>query len=432
MDTNELTVALREATDGVEPRPTFAADVLRGGRRRRSRNRLTIGAAVAGTAAVAVVAATVLPNHLASPPPPADQPTEFSLLDRSGGYLIADEAVTRAALAGWTDGIAGNVGKAAGISPADLRGEPHVYWAGSTSSMTAAIVAQEMTLSDGTRAVASGAVADNPDDDRPNELELVGATSTTAAFLLPDNTLLAPFPDGDQTLFVSTNITVNDEGRSVRREWRAFDNYDDDTAKIIDLPDLSSPHNLRIAIGATDGRDGYLPVELLPNTPEIQDRGDPWPAETRHIPEPRDLPRPAWEIFRDGLRDSGLLDLTSYAAGEPQWTVVADLPDGRTLIISEHQELDNPAWMFSVLMRPDNSVENVARVGEIDPAAGAWLLLPAPDRQGWVVVNARGEQIAYRTSAEGSWTNLGTGAALVPADGVEIKLDDAVHYLAAN
>lgn len=424
MDTNELTLALREATEGVEPRPDFAADVLRGGRRRRSRNRFTIGAVVATTAAVATVAVTVLPNHLASPPPPGDQPTEFFLLDRSGGNLIDDETVIRAARAGWTDGIAGIAGEAAGISPADLRGEPHVYWAGNSLTTTAAIVAQEMTLSDGTRAVASGVVVDNPDDDRADELELVGASPTPAAFLLPDNkTLLAPLPHGDQGLFVSTTITVNDEGRSVRTAWRAYDNFDD-TATYIHLPELRSPHNLRIAIGTTDGRGGFLPVVLLPNTPEIQDRGLPWPAEALHVPEPRNLTWPVLDVFRGGLGSSGLLD-DVVGPGKEQWSVAADLSDGRTLILSQHQELDNPAWVFSVLMRPDGSIETVTRVTEIDPASTMPVIAQAPDGQGWVVA-AWGEPISYRTSTAGSWENLGTSAALVPADAVEIRAGEQV------
>ena len=422
MDTNELTLALREVTDDVTPRPNFAADVLRGGRRRRSRNRFTIGAAVVGTAAVAAVAVTVLPKDLAAPPP-ADRPTEFSLLDRSGGDLIDDEAVTRAAIAGWTDGLAGNAGEAAGISPENLVGDPHVFWAGYTSFGNAAIVAQEATLADGTRTVASGAVADNPNDDRPDELELVGASPTPTAFLLPDNkSLLAPLPDGIQDLFVSTTITVNDEGRSVRSAWKSFSG--EDTATVIQLAELPRPHNLRIAIGTTEGRDGYLPVRLHPNTPVIPNRGLPWVPFPIHVPEPRDLPSgQVWESFTNGLRDSGLLD--AYKEGPPKWTVVADLSDGRTLILSEYQELDNPAWAFSVLLRPDGSVETVERVTEIDPTSTAPIIAPAPDGQGTVVA-AEGQSIAYRTSADGSWEDLGNGAALVPDDASDIRVGDAV------
>ncbi len=255
-----------------------------------------------------------------------------------------------------------------------------MYWAGHTSFGNAAVVAQEATLADGTRTVASGAVVDNPDDDRPDELELVGASPTPTAFLLPDNkSLLAPLPDGIQDLFVSTTITVNDEGRSVRSAWKSFS--DEDTATVIQLAELPRPRNLRIAIGTPEGRDGFLPVRLNPLTPVIPNRGLPWVPFPTHVPEPRDLPSgQVWESFANGLRDSGLLD--AYKEGPPKWTVVADLPDGRTLIIGEYQELDNPAWAFSVLLRPDGSVETVERVTEIDPASTAPIIAPAPDGQG--------------------------------------------------
>jgi hypothetical protein len=462
MDTRELTQALHDATEDVEPRPNFAADVLRGGRRRRSRNRFTIGAALAGTTAVAVAAVAVLPNHLASPPPPADQNTRtdtglhVSLLNSSSGELINDEAVTSAAVRGWQDGIAGSAGETAGISPEDLLGEPNVYWAGTTpwggddspeTSTTVAIVAQETTIPTDGADIVAGLLVNNPDDDRENELELVSVQEGGwAYFMLPDlRTVIGAMPTDlpdDVTLSISTEITVDENGKSVR-EWHDMPDEQNDGVALAHVPSGTNVHNVLMQMnpipeGYGSGLAPLVPLVLPPNSGEIQERGLPWPAESLHVPEPRDLGSTPEEIFRRSLVDSsrdidsdGLLDPPSLlfdGQDPPHWTVAADLPDGRTLILSEYQELDHPAYVFTVLMRPDGSIETVTRVKEIDPTSTEPVIAPAPDGQGWVVA-AWGQQISYRTSAEGSWTDLGTSAALVPADGVEIKVTDTVYPL---
>lgn len=458
MDTNELTLALREATEDVEPRPNFAADVLRGGRRKRSRNRFTIGVAVVGTAAVAAVAVTVLPNNLSAPPPPADQNEQtvqtvqgldVALLNSSNGPLIDDEAVTGAAVTGWQDGIAGNAGESAGVSPDDLTGEPHVYWAGTTpwgddASTTVAIVAQETTLPTDGAPIVAGIVVDNPDDDRADELELVSLQQGGSAyFMLPDlRTVIGAMPTDlpdDVMLSFSTGITVDENGKSVR-EWHDMPELTFDGVAVAQLPADPNPHNVLLQLNPTpDGYGtGFAPLVRLalpPNSGEIQVRGLPWPAESLHVPEPSDLGSTPLEIFRHALVDSssypdsdGLLDPASVlfdGQEPPHWTVAADLSDGRTLILSEYQELDNPAYVFSVLIRPDGSVETVTRVLQIDPATPEPVVARAPDNQGWVVA-AWGQQISYRTATTGSWEALGTSAALVPNDAVELKVGDAV------
>jgi hypothetical protein len=454
MDTRELTQALHDATEDVEPRPNFAADVLRGGRRRRTRNRFTIGMALAGTAAVAVAAVAVLPNHLAAPPA-ADQGEQtgqglpVALLNSSSGELINDEAVTSAAVRGWQDGIAGSAGETAGISPEDLRGEPNVYWAGTTpwggddspeTSTTVAIVAQETTIPTDGADIVAGLLVNNPDDDRADELELVSVQDGGwAYFILPDlRTAIGAMPTDlpdDVKLSISTEVTVDENGKSVR-VWH--DMPANDGVAVAQLPADTNVHNVLMQMNPTP--DGYgsglaplVPLVLPPNSGEIQERGLPWPAESLHVPEPRDLGSTPEEIFRRALVDSsrdidsdGLLDPPSLlfdGQEPPHWTVAADLPDGRTLILSEYQELDHPAHVFSVLMRPDGSIETVTRVKEIDPAATEPIIAPAPEGQGTVVA-AWGEPISYRTSAAGEWVTAGTSAALVPADGIEIKVGE--------
>jgi hypothetical protein len=451
MDNNELTLAMREATDDVTPRQNFAADVLRGGRRRRSRNRFTVGAAVVGTAAVAAVAVTVLPNHLAAPPPAdkIDQTArglDVALLNSSYGPLIDDEAVTGAAVTGWQDGIAGDAGESAGISPEDLAGEPNVYWAGTTpwgdgASTTVAIVAQE---TNDEVPVVAGIVVDNPDDDRPDELELVSVRlGASPYFMLPDlRTVIGAMPTDlpdDVKLSFSTEITVDENGRSVRA-WHDMPELTYEGVAVAQIPAGTNVNNVLMQMNPTP--DGYgtglaplVQLALPPNSGDFQARGLPWPAESLHVPEPRDLGSTPLEIFRQALASisypadsDDLLDPASLlfdGQEPPHWTVAADLPDGRTLILSEYQELDHSAFVFSVLVRPDGSVETMTRVLEIDPAAPDPVVARAPDNQGWVVA-AWGQQISYRTTATGSWEPLGTSAALVPNDAVEFKAGDTV------
>lgn len=68
MDTTELTRAMREATDGVNPSASFVTNVLRGGARRRVRRRLTVATsaftvtALAGTSAYVLWPGTTAPE----------------------------------------------------------------------------------------------------------------------------------------------------------------------------------------------------------------------------------------------------------------------------------------------------------------------------------------------------------------------------------
>lgn len=436
MDTNELTLALREAAEDVETRPNFAADVLRGGRRRRSRNRFATGAAVASTAAVAVVAATVLPNHQAAPPPADQLGNHLSLLDSSHGEYIDDEDVTRAAILGWQDGIAGNAGE---LAPTDLRGEPNVYWAGRTpwggddvpdTSTTVAIVAQKAVLPGGVTKVVAGLVVNNPDDDRADEMELVSLQQGGLAyFMLPDlrtviGAVPADLPENVVPLRISLASKIDENGKAFR-EWHDMQELTYDGVAVAQLPAGTNVHNVRLEYGTPE--TSFPTMALPPNTGEIQDRTLPWPVENLHVPEPRELATAAQTIFQGSLKGSHLLDPWSFDLGWDwdRWTVTADLPDGRILILGEFQELDNPAWVFAVLVRPDLTVETVTRVAQIDPAATEPVIVAAPEGQGTVVA-AWDEPISYRTSASGEWVAAGTSAALVPADAVEIKVGDHV------
>jgi hypothetical protein len=454
MDTRDLTSALREATDGLEPRTDFAATVLQGGRRRRTRGRIAVGAALAGTAAVAVVAAVVVPNQM-SAPPPADQrdgPAKADIiLSASGGNLIDDKRFTGLAVTAWRDSVERTPANKDGELDG-RKGEPHVYWAGDTPAGPSALVAQEV----GRGRVAVGLLITNPADLAPGatkvkrELELVGVqvdagSSALGGFLLHDDrTLMAIDPvrlKGENlSMFASANTTVGADDRS-RRRWTRM--TEADGVALTQLPVKANPHNVRLAVADTHGDPNQGEQKMGAHVPVLSasvytgmslsvvpDRGLPWaPEEWPLLDTSHPVAHPL-DAFDDALRGSGLLDPASYAKEGPRWVAAVGLTGGRSMIVSTQQELDNPAYLFSVLRRADGSVEKVTREAQLDPRSGLPVTLRLPDGQGWVVAIAPGKELRYRTVGNGQWSAPASGTRVIPAGAVVVQVDGQDYPLA--
>ncbi|MPZ85499.1 MAG: hypothetical protein GEV28_36015 [Actinophytocola sp.] len=455
MDTHELTSALHEATDGLEPRADFAVAVLRGGRRRRTRGRVAIGAALAGTAAVAVLAAVVVPNQL-SAPPPAEQPDgpakTVDLLTDSGGDLIDDEGTVRLATTGWQDAVDGTPANADGHLNG-RKGNPHVYWAGTTPAGPAALVTQAVVLpSDdtveptdrGREVTAVGLLVTNPADTEKRELELVAVqldgdhNGRGGYFMFPDNrTVLGIEPTElggkDLSLFVSPNTAIGPDGRS-RRQWTPLAPHDG--VAFVQLPAPADPRNVRLVVGDTGGdpnageqkMGAHIPllaavVYIDPTLGVDRDNGPGWPPEDVKVGYDHELARSPVNLFGAALRESTLLDPASFEEVEGQWLVVAGLANKKTMIVGSYQEVNNPAYFFYVLVRSDGSVESVTRGPQVDPSALLPVVLHLPGGDGWVVA-ANVQQLSHRSG--GAWSTPVADADLVPADATQVRVGDQV------
>lgn len=433
MDTRDLTDALREATDGIEPRAGFAEDVLRGGRRRRTRGRIMIGAAMA-TAAVAVAAAVAVPMRLAEPrpaAPPTTEPQGHPLLT-SSGELIDDTQFVQLAATTWRQSLPGTPANTGGVLNQPLI-DPHVTWAGYLPNGRAAIVAQQFAEpKTGRPLIAVGLLT----EDAEGALHLIGVQieghwARPGSFVLPDNrTVIAvdyASPPASRVFNISSNITVGADGVS-RREWtQPLGNHWGVWIGL--LPANVNPRNVRMldskpGLDPNDAEEQVMGLhrpllftsEYLSGTSTaIPNRGLPWAPDVVALGE--DTHTGDYAAFQVAVRDSGLLDPTSYTDNSPRWTAVVGLHDGRTALISTHQELDNPAYVFEVVLNPDGSVDTVTRVAKLDLATPLSVRLPGDE--GWVVAVDPGKQFRYR--ADGDWSTPVDGAGLVPADATAIE-----------
>jgi hypothetical protein len=451
MDTTQLTTALRDATDGLEPpRADFTTAVLAGGRRRRTRGRVAIGAAIAGTAAVVVAAAVVMPHQLAAPPP-ADRPAGKStdLLRDSGGDLVDDRDTVRLAVTAWQDAVDRTPANVDGHLN-DRLGTPHVYWAGTTPSGPAAVVTQAVVLGSddrlepsdrGREVIAVGLLATNPADTAKREFELVAvqldgdSDGPGGFFVFPDNRTVLGVEHADLTadqlaLFVSPNTTIREDGRS-RRTWTELASHDG--VAFTQLPAPANEWNVRLVVGPAGGDPNAGEQKLGAHLPLLSaaayidgrvdvtvDNGLGWPPADMTVGEHHQLPRSPVDLFHTALRESDLLDPASFEEAASQWLVIAGLADGRTMIVGAYEEGDNPEYLYLVLVRADGSVEKVTRGPQAKPVGALPVRVRLPGGQGWVVA-AMSHQLSYRT--DGAWSTPVTSAALLPDATTQVRVD---------
>jgi len=206
------------------------------------------------------------------------------------------------------------------------------------------------------------------------------------------------------------------------------------------LPKAANPRNVRLVVSET-GADpnageqkmgAYLPLLpaaffIDPSAGVTPDNGLGWPPGDLLTGRDYDLPRSPINLFDIGLRESGLIDPASYEPIAAQWLVVAGLGDERVAIIGTYQEMDNPAYLFQVLVRPDGTVLEVKRGAPVVPSATLPIAVRMSNGAGWVVA-ARGEQLSHRTGS-GAWSPPLPDAGLAPDGATQVRVGDQVVNL---
>jgi hypothetical protein len=441
VNTTELSAHLRDATDGLATRPDFADAVLRGGRRRRARRRLTVAASVLAVAAVAATA-TVVTQREDDPAPVADA----RLTMPTKGDLAGDQAFLDETREVWQRDLP--------IAPEardryydDLRGDPHVYWAGNTPAGRAAVVLQQVYVhpnnqvpEDGLR-TAEGLVAVDPDD---GQLKLV--TTRMIGWDEPGVADYYKFGPDDRTVLIVDNgkplhyaFEYTDKGtaefRKIKVSWRQA--KPDGGVAIVSVP---SAENSRAIIAyegnsppeliswydnslVTTAASAYLGLRLT--DPAYRMRTDllPWGEVVWELGEPLGLPPVVldgmWGYFRY------VPHVSDYAVG--RWTIAARLPDGRVLVLKESQTGDAKPRLVA-RMGTNPSAETLALIdgGTMDPGAVLPVRFRIPDGGGWIVAD-KGKELSYRTSPGAAWQKSGRDAALLPANATEVLVGE--HFV---
>jgi hypothetical protein len=456
MDTTELTRAFRDATEDLEPPPGFTAAVVRGGRRRKVRNRVVIATAAAVVTAIAGSGTYVL---WPDPAPDSQVATDPRLTRPTGGDLAGDRTFLNDATSAWRQGLTDHLA-------ANLRGQPHVYWAGTTPAGRAAVVTQRFFQASGglppgdpdRDALAIGLVAIDPAD---GKLKVVCASYEpyrNPAFGFGQ----FQFGPGERTILVvvqdspvwfSPAPITGPDGR-VTRDWQPM--RDADGVAVATQPDGANPFDARVIASRTrpaadelshagiesgrevagmlwlDSSTTYLKYEkpgvtTRPAVPEV-DRRLPWntdDAKQMRVGDTSVSPPPTkpgdypMSTFVEGLQRAGMTDFGWKHSGAGGWSVVAGLADGRIAIVGEYAEDDHPSRVYAVLLNRDGSFKGAVAGDQVDPSAMLPVRLRLPDGQGWIVASYGGK-LTYRVGADGQWQDAGFNAALLPDGATQV------------
>ncbi|MER7334875.1 MULTISPECIES: hypothetical protein [unclassified Micromonospora] len=420
---SDVRAVLHRVTDGLTGPPTLLDDVRRGGRRRLLRRRVVLAAACAAVLAVPVGGALRLSHdgpavEVASPL--FDEPTR--------GDLAGDEGYLRQAREAWQQRMR--------EADADLPGEPHVVWAGSTPAGPAAYVVQRAISKSvvweppGERVIGLAAfvepTADGPQVMRVESLSEAGTDGNSQAVLLgPSRDVLVLLDFGDPVEF-SPTLRYAADGRIERTFQRVTFR---DGAAVLSVPSqhgkvtvaLSRPPvSLRNAVHISnasqilfpDGQSSPQPRQLTHTLPGAQRAWGPEPARQAALAAHDTDPLAAY-IDAGGTHREG---------DAPRLTVYGATPDGRRLLLQTIQYDDDPARVIALLTR-GNAPFQAAASGFADWQAPLPVRLRLPDAQG-VLVAAEGATLSYRVGA-GRWQDAGRDAALLPADATDVRVTAA-------
>lgn len=434
MNTTELTDLLRDVTDGLEPPQDFTQQVLSGGRRRRRRRGIAVATSVAAVIALGAGAAVVVLTD--TPSTQVAEPTK--------GNLAGDQAFLDQARAAWTSGLS-YAPDAASRMYDDRRGEPHVRWAGDTPAGRAAIVSQQVNVSEaipgdmpyGLQDV-EGLVAIDPTDGRLKLVDVAGIGETQ-----PGLADLYKFGPEDRTMLIVdrgkplayAHGYVQEDVR-YRYEWHPVEPRDG--VAIVPIPQGKDPKE-------TVAYEGPNPPAVLGDEhiqPYYRWTSSMYMSARLTDPTDRDprsdlLPwKKTWEFGTPlGLSPFQLESLwgmnVPVADGSQvgDWTIAVGLPNGHVVILRECQKgEETPRVIGMVAPSVGLDTPQIVDAGPVDRNAVLPVRFRIPDGGGWVVAH-RGTNLSYRTTPDGQWQDTGDDAAWLPEDATQVKVGDQVVTL---
>lgn len=441
MNTEDLTRALRDATDDIEPRNSFTTDVVRGGKRRQFRRRM----AVTGTLAFVMAAGVVVSVAPWAPTPPgltAAAPNPL-LTAATRGDLAGDADYLRDARTAFTKGMAASPG--ADQPGNTLIGEPRVYWAGNTPAGKVAVVVQQRESEKGNVTYVDGTVVDLSTVQRVviglvigDQATLVNSapgngdamTLERTAFLFgPSDRYVVAF-SGGAPLHASPEWKVGEDGRGAR-EWTAM--TDLDGISFLAFPEAVRGGDVRVVRAKDPKTAGYeqslgvLPASLYHEGTDRQSK--PIPRRTMDWPQNPPLRASGAKAtaLTNGDQDvASALQAAGYGdplarVGVTGFEVIVDLPDGRSVVAVEYVPNDTGSRLYLGYRDGGISVTKWAYGGPLNGAEPLPVNVKLENGQGTLVA-ARGANLRYRTTTHGPWTDAGKDAALLPANATHVEV----------
>lgn len=251
-----------------------------------------------------------------------------------------------------------------------------------------------------------------------------------------DRFVLALADDGP--LMVSPAWQLRADGTGTR-QWSEMDRLDD-FVQFSQLPAGTNPAAVVVGqAGIESETDSRKAHERALFTLPASRYQDGWDRQTKVVIDNR-LPWPFDSVFRidgavlpvendrdwifDALQKERMQDPLNqvWLSG---FQVVAELPDGRSVVATEVQPSVERSGFYALLVQ-NGEVVQVVYGGELDRNAALPAKVELPDGQGWIVAHYQAS-LRYRIGEKQDWVEAGMTAALLPAEAiqVEVTLPDA-------
>ncbi len=435
MTETELKHRLTAAVEDVDAPSDLVHRVRKGGTSRLRRHRLNTLAG-AGLALALIGGAGVVVQHVRTSAPVqsyssgigSGDPYGFMMKGRTRGDLAGDKAFLAEAIAAWKLGREKSYDKERGIFD-DLRGEPKVYWAGTTPGGKAAILVQNSYLHQHA----------NIQIDQEGIHALVGYVGTDAkgkaafvngSYPAPGSSLVAAFvagPTGGQQAMVVIDLD-KDLGWAAKRE------YTEDGSRRKYTPLKFKDGVSVVKVPAGTNLDA-LELSQLPPTEfasyEVVN-GLPIPTSTADFDQrlwTMEKPDGSWEDVSWPMTEGAealaskakdTFVATVEAASDPSkngvfmpsWVGYGVTANGSEVLLSELQLEPDPTHIYAVIT-PKGGKAVIAAGGVPDPKAPLPVNVKLPGGQGWAVA-AKDAELSYRFGT-GAWSAVRKNATLVPA-----------------